>query len=172
MPKEGEFEVKEGKLVSKLGDIEKRATFGSWAYVYSGPDKKKVVGWGPCLTSGEVLVPHIFVAGPPRDELVENSFLAEDFGTAYTLIKLDSSQKHRLCVLYRPPQPKGIMMIGRMGLSGKAEVGGKCTISEKEDSFFVSTATYVGTTAAIGGASLYRKIDRWYGGEKKLGEKP
>jgi len=170
VPIAGRFDVSEGKLVSKVGPIEKEASFKAWGYVYSHGKNKEVIGWGPCLTSGELIVSNIFIKSVPSDRMVENSFNAEDFGPNYTLIKLEPSKGHRLCIWIKE-QDSGMRISPSKAVTkfGSGEIGGKCTesIDSTDDLLFI-TAGYIGTTATFGDKKFVRQQDGWYYGTKKV----
>lgn len=167
-PVVGGFDVSGGTLFSKVGPIQKEATFHAWAYVYSDGEKKEVVGWGPCLTSGEIIVSNIFTQDVPSNFMVENSFDAEDFGPRYTLITLDPSKGHRLCIWLKLPDT-GMRVSGGITKLGSGEVGGKVADSiDSTDDLLFNTAGYIGTTATFGDKKFLRQKDGWYLGTKKV----
>ncbi len=132
----GEFNVSQGKLFSIVGSIYKEATFSDWTYVFAA-DGKKVIGWGACLTSGEVIVSNIFTKEVPSDVSVKNSFIAESFGDQYTLIKLDPSKDHKLCIWIKVPDFFGLGG-GAFSVNDQMKLSGKVADSKgtAEDYFF------------------------------------
>lgn len=136
MPAKGSYEITGGEFISKLDRFIKTATFSTWTYIYKDPIKKEISGWGPCLTSGEVLLPNIFLLEGPKDQFIENSFEVVDFGRDFSLVKLDPLKGHRLCV--------------------------QLTSGLK----FIVTAAYQGTKVSVNGKLLERKLDGWYKGDQ------
>jgi hypothetical protein len=192
MPVQGDFKVEGGVLVSRLGAIEKRAKFAAWTPLYTsaGSASSAPMGWGPCLTEGEVLLPNVFLAEAPAESQVTNRFEAEDFGEGYTLIRLLPAQKHSLCVWFREPR-RGQAFFGRLGQNGTAKVMGSLENCElradysvyrldegmagmmrvdagKEDPMLTITASFAGTEVTMGKWTLARKADGWYCGKDKV----
>jgi len=166
-PVAGSFEVSGGKLISKVGDIQKEAMFKDWAYVYAAGDKKKVLGWGPCLTSGEVIVSNIFVRSVPSEYMVENRFDTEDFGPGFTLIRLDPSNGDRLCIWVKRPDT-GMKVVGVSDF-GSGTFSGKVNDSiDYTDLVLVNTAGYIGTTTTFGDKKFVRQKEGWFLGTKKM----
>lgn len=167
-PVVGRFDVSGGTLVSKVGPIQKEATFHAWAYVYSDGKEKEVVGWGPCLTSGEIIVSNSVMQDVPSHFMVENSFDAEDFGPRYTLITLDPSKGHRLCIWLKVPDT-GMRVSGGLTKFCSGELGGKVADSMgSTDDLLFNTAGYIGTTVTFGDNKFLRQKDGWYLGTKKV----
>jgi hypothetical protein len=136
----GSYVVKGGALVSKLGSIEKKAKWGDWDFVYEDASHTKKAGWGPSLTSGEILLPRKWFLDPPTDRFVQNSFEIESFGDDYVLIHLDPTKGHRLCFM-------------KIGSSNKQQ-----------------TAAFIGSKAEVNGKVFERKADGWYSGNTRLSE--
>ena len=113
--------IKGGALVSKVGDIEKRALFRSWDYLYEDAKfTKPLKKWGPSLTSGQLLVERDSFKSSFEGVYAQNSFIAEPFGKRFVLVTLDPAKGHRLCYLRTR---EGNVFTG--GLAGtRAEVGG------------------------------------------------
>jgi hypothetical protein len=65
------YVVKGGALVSKLGQIEKRAKWGDWDFVYADAAHMEHAGWGLSLISGEILLPRKVFLDPPTNIFVE-----------------------------------------------------------------------------------------------------
>lgn len=127
------YAVSGGALLSRLGGIEKKATWGDWDFVYGSARKEQtpMPQWGYTITSGEILLPRSVFVSPPTDAYVENSFEIEAFGDSYVLIHLDPAKGHRLCFL----------QVGRSQLP---------------------TAGFIGTKAEVNGKTLERRADGWY----------
>jgi len=101
VPREG-FEITGGSLISTVGPVKRTAKFGSWAWVYKDAAKAKKHGWGPCLTSGEIIVAKSDLLSPAMQGLGDNRFEVEDLGDRYFIIRLDPAKGHRLCILRTP----------------------------------------------------------------------
>ncbi len=129
------YSVKGGTLVSSVGAIQRKAKFGDWDIVYSDSQRTKRVGWGHCLTSGEILMPRIAFGDPPNNMHVQNSFEVATFGDAMVLIQLDPAKQHRLCFMTN----EGSDVSTAHFLGTRAAVGG--TVHERK-----SDGWYVGAT--------------------------
>ena len=168
IPVEGEFEVVGGQLISRVGLVEKRATVSGWTVVRNGTPEGKVVGWGVCLTDGELIVPNLFAREAPAGKWVANAFTAENLGDRFTLIRLEAIKSDRFCLLYRPPQT-GYAMFGSMRATGSATITGICTDEfEGDDSGLFLTTGFIGSKAREGDRSFLRKADGWYYGDRKI----
>jgi hypothetical protein len=126
--------VKGGAFVSKLGPIEKKAKWGDWDFVYEDVSHTKKVGWGECLTSGEILLPRNWCEEAPTNFIVQNSFEIESFGEDYVLIHLDPTKGHRLCFI----KSGGARAPTAGYIGSKAEVDGK-TFERKADGWYSGT---------------------------------
>lgn len=176
IPVQDAFTIQGGTLISRLGAVEKRATFSAWLPIQESSESNSVIGWGPCLTEGEVLLPNIFLQEVPKEGHVGNSFEAEDFRDGYTLIRLKPDKKHRLCVWFRKPT-RGMVFFGSMRSSGTAKISGACDplagpSAEPEDKAPVlyCTAGCIGGEVQFGAWTFARKSDGWYVGKDKVGK--
>jgi len=159
VPKKGNFRVKSGQLKSGIGPLEKSADFTSWEYIYKDSTKKEIIGWGPCVTGGEVLVSNIFIKSVPADRYVENIFEAEDYGNDCTLIKLDPAKGHKLCLFLDLRLPYSVNGLEKSVMDGK--LSGRCAEDKSPDDILISTAGYIGTKAEIQGVLYERKSKGW-----------
>jgi hypothetical protein len=110
-----------GTLVSELGPVRKTAKWGDWAEVWKDSSRSVRVGWGYCVTSGEIMLPRSVFEAPPPDKFVQNAFEIEPFGDGNVLIRLDPAKGHRLC-FFEGDNGK-LATAGWVG--SKAEVSGK-----------------------------------------------
>lgn len=163
IPRKGDFTVSGGTLISKLGYLKKQATFGAWDYIYSDSSKSKIIGWGPCLTSGEVLVSDLCSGHASADRYAENFFEAQDFGQYHTLIRVDPSRGHKLCLHLGPEVTGGEYSLTLeeinagdiLNITYSASYRGR--ISEDDLS-----VRYPGTIVQFRDIRLIRKTDGWY----------
>jgi len=164
IPAQSSINVSGGVFVSKVGIVEKKARFGSWDYIYTDSSCSTVVGYGPCLTEGDVIVSALCESHPPRDRFVENSFEAVDFGQSLTLIHLDAAKGHRLCLMLGSSYfDDGRRWFGTATKAiHSAQIYGRCDQTEGEY-VNVLTAHYAGARVLLHGVSLERRIDGWYG---------
>lgn len=190
MPVQGEFIVGGGVLVSRLGSTVKRAKFTEWSPIYKSDVADVPIGWGPCLTEGEILLPNIFLQDGRAGCQVANRFEAEDFGDSYTLVHLRPDQKHSVCIWFREPR-RGQRFFGRLGQEGTARLRGlfeSCELqtdyrlyrldqglagvqmvgSQAEDPMLTMTTGFVGTEVTMGKWTFARKADGWYLGVDKV----
>lgn len=168
LPIEGEFHVLGGQLTSALGAVHRSANFGSWTLFYAGSTRQEIVGWGPCLTSGEVIVPNVFITEPPARRYVPNAFEAEDLGEYHTLVRLDESRGDKLCLGYRPADGSGyagnLKATGRLDLSGQVD-----PVWASSDRMLFGTAGDAGSRVRVGAHTLDHRPDGWYLGELRVG---
>lgn len=173
IPIAGSFTVSGGEVVSKIGSVEKRATFGSWSPIKNAAGR--VIGYGFDLTSGEVVLPNVFLSVPPSELRVTNSYEAEDLGADYSLITLDPTKKHRLTVQYLIADGQGMFGSLRSSVS-RATVSGAILLSPHEKllspteldestGFLAMTASCIGTRVRSGSEVFERREDGWYVGE-------
>jgi len=137
----GSLVVDGGALVSQLGSISVTARWGDWDIVWADHARTARVGWGYCLTSGNIILPREVFENPPPDRFVQNAFQIEPFGLGNVLIGLDPAKGNRLCFLGNPPTA------GSMGSP---------------------TAGWIGSKAEVNGRVLERKADGWYSGATRM----
>lgn len=135
-----------GTLVSVAGvtsvEASRKASFGSWDFIYADARRSKVVGWGYSLTSGEVIVSREQFRRAPTNRVVFNRFEIEAFGDKYLLIKLDPRKGDSLCLFDESGQSRNVgVMWGPLQ--------------------FVPTAGYVGSIADAGGKAYERTAGGW-----------
>lgn len=123
-----------GALVSKVGEVEKKAIFRDWDFLYEDSAfTKPMTKWGPCLTSGQLLVERSAFTNSAEGVFARNFFVAESFGDRYVLITLDPAKGHRLCYLQ---SRGGHVFTG--GLAGtRAEVDGR-TLEKRADGWHLA----------------------------------
>lgn len=132
------YKVTGGTLVSSLGAIEKRAKYGDWEFAFEDAARTKKVGWGYCLTAGELLLPRSMIANPPLQVYGVDAFEVTSFGKDYLLVKLDPKKAHRFCFVQRSQ-------------------GGE-----------FPSAGGPGTRIEVAGKLYERRVDGWYLGATKV----
>lgn len=89
-----------GTLVTSIGSIEKRASFGGRSMIWEDKTLSKVIQEiALYVYSGEVLITKDQLLNQGALGYTENRFSIEDFGDDMFIVKLDPSKKHRLCLL-------------------------------------------------------------------------
>lgn len=127
-----------GTMISSAGKVKRTASFGDWGHIYSDKSKKRSVGWGEALTSGEMIIPRDKILGETVEGYVENLFEIEDLGDDYFVVKLDKNKGHRLITV-------------------------STLYGSRSFTFNLS-----GTQIESKGRIFTRKADGWYVGEKKV----
>ena len=135
-----------GTLVSVVGitsvEASRKASFGSWGFIYADARRSKVVGWGYSLTNGEVIVSREQFRRAPTNRVVFNRFRIEAIGDKYLLIKLDPRKGDSLCLFDEGGQSRDVgVMWGPFQ--------------------FVPTAGYVGSVADVGDKVYKRTAGGW-----------
>ncbi|HEY0685594.1 MAG TPA: hypothetical protein VGD45_24865 [Steroidobacter sp.] len=125
------YVVQGGTLISSLGTIQKHAKYGDWDVVYANVERTERVGWGHCLTSGEILMPRNAFGEPPASMFVQNSFAVETFGADFVLIRMDPAKKHKLC--FMQTGSSDVSTVSYIGTS--AEVEGR-VLERKADGWY------------------------------------
>jgi hypothetical protein len=191
LPVSGRFEVEGGVLVSRLGNMVKRATFGAWAPVRKSAVDPETIGWGPCLVKGEVIVPNVFLAKESAGVWVENRYEVEDLGERHSLIRLRVGEEDRLCVRFREPleesakygqwaQEGDATVFGPFGSPtlrldfkvfrlGKGEAGTVPLEEPDASPVLAFTTNAPGTRACMGEWEFLRKGDGWHLGGERVG---
>ncbi len=168
LPLEGKWNVLGGELTSALGAVHRSARFGSWTLFYADDERDEIVGWGPCLMSGEVIVPNVFLAEPAPHRSVPNAFAVEDLGPYHSLLRLDESRADRLCFGYRPADGSGyhgnLTATGALTLSGQVDPA-----FTQSDRMLFGTAGDAGSVVRLGELTLRHLPDGWYLGELRVG---
>lgn len=127
-------DLPEQDLTSEIGD---------WQYVKS--TSGETLGWGPDLVDGKNVIPvNIFMVERVPDVQVENFFVVEDYGSDYTLVALDKTKEHRLCMAYGGLSAEGVQI--------------------------QTTAMFPGTRAQVGENVYELRRDGWYLGEELMHE--
>ena len=172
IPIDGAFTITGGVLVSKLGSVEMRATFGAWSTIKNATGG--IVGYGFDLTDGEVVLPNVFLSDPPSGLRVANSYEFEDLGEDYCIIKLDPRKEHRLTVQNIMKDGEG--MFGSMRSNTNGKLSGTVllvpqqqlhSLSEIDEvkSFLRMTASCIGTKVVSQSQTFERRNDGWYLGD-------
>ena len=157
-----------GELTSALGPIHRKARFGTWTLFHADETRQEIVGWGPCLTDGEVIVPNVFLAEASPRRWVPNSFEAEDLGEYHSLVRLDEARGDKLCLGYRPAD--GSSYRGNLKATGSLNLSGQVDpLATSSDRLLFGTAGGVGSRVRFGEHLLVRRTDGWYLGERRVG---
>jgi len=92
------FKIK-GEFYSNLGSLKVKATFNKWKKIMSN-DGMTVYGWGPILTSGEVIVDKKGLRDISKNSVFDNSYSLSAVNDNYVMIKIDSLKNEQLLLLH------------------------------------------------------------------------
>jgi hypothetical protein len=125
----------------QLTEQDLTANIGDWQYEKSVDGE--TLGWGPNLVDGKQVIPmNIFMVELVPDVQVDNFFVVEDYGSDYTLVALDKTKEHRLCLAYNGITAEGAQI--------------------------QTTAMFPGTRAQVGENVYELRRDGWYLGEELM----
>lgn len=134
------FKITGGSLVTQisdvpdieLGDFKASAKFGGWAWSYEDASKARKIGWGPCLTSGSIVVSKIQMLKPTTKAYTENNFSCEVLNEHYYLLKIDPSKNQKFCFLNKDLGAREFTQ----GFSGTKINYQNTTVEKKEDGWY------------------------------------
>lgn len=115
--------VVSGEVTTSLGAVSKKAKLGSWQYIYTDNSKQKIVDYGTCVNSGEIILPvDSFRSALPGDGYINNKFTARLIDNKYVLLSFLDDQEDALCF---------VLLMGGLTVANSINYNGTVVLTSK-----------------------------------------